>query len=147
MLDQSDKNRFRSELFRVTQILTIELRFPPEFSGLIPLSFHNPWSQIYNHKRKPSFPTTYRCMLWAQSKCVWLTLCNPTDCNPPASSVHRIFRQEHWSGLPLPSPWSTVNVQFSYLLIFIKLHFLVRSNSFSRVLVKNNCPWYLSSNA
>ena len=104
MLDQSDKNRFRSELFRVTQILTIELRFPPEFSGLIPLSFHNPWSQIYNHKRKPSFPTTYRCMLWAQSKCVWLTLCNPTECNPPASSVHRIFRQEHWSGLPLPPP-------------------------------------------
>ena len=33
-----------------------------------------------------------------------LTLCNPLDCNPPGSSVHRILRQEYWSGLPFPSP-------------------------------------------
>ena len=26
------------------------------------------------------------------------------DCNPAGSSVHRIFRQEYWSGLPLPPP-------------------------------------------
>ena len=31
-----------------------------------------------------------------------LTLCYPMDCKPPGSSVHRIFRQEHWSGLPFP---------------------------------------------
>ena len=32
-----------------------------------------------------------------------LTLCDPMDCSPPGSSVHGIFRQEYWSGLPFPS--------------------------------------------
>ena len=31
-------------------------------------------------------------------------LCDAMDCSPPGSSVHRIFRQEYWSGLPLPPP-------------------------------------------
>ena len=31
------------------------------------------------------------------------TLCNPTDCNLPGSSVHGFSRQEYWSGVPLPS--------------------------------------------
>ena len=31
------------------------------------------------------------------------TLCNPTDCSPPGSSVHGISRQEYWNGLPFPS--------------------------------------------
>ena len=30
--------------------------------------------------------------------------CDHTECSPSGSSVHRIFRQEYWSGLPLPSP-------------------------------------------
>ena len=30
--------------------------------------------------------------------------CDPMDCSPPGSSVHGIFRQEYWSGLPVPSP-------------------------------------------
>ena len=34
----------------------------------------------------------------------WPTLCNPMDCSPPGSSVHRFSRQEYWSGLPFPSP-------------------------------------------
>ena len=33
-----------------------------------------------------------------------LTLCDPMDCSPPGSSVHGIFRQEYWNGLPFPSP-------------------------------------------
>ena len=32
------------------------------------------------------------------------TVCHPLDCGPPGSSVHGIPRQEHWSGLPFPSP-------------------------------------------
>ena len=32
-----------------------------------------------------------------------LTLCNTTDCSLPASSVHEVFLQEYWSGLPFPS--------------------------------------------
>ena len=31
------------------------------------------------------------------------TLCNPTDCSPPGSSVHGFFRQEAWRGLSFPS--------------------------------------------
>ena len=32
------------------------------------------------------------------------TLCDPTDSSPPGSPVPGILRQEHWSGLPFPSP-------------------------------------------
>ena len=31
------------------------------------------------------------------------TLCDPVDCSPPGSSVHRILKQEHWSGWACPS--------------------------------------------
>ena len=33
---------------------------------------------------------------------------DPMDCSPPGSSVHGIFRQEYWSGVPLPSPISAL---------------------------------------
>ena len=32
------------------------------------------------------------------------TLCNPIDSSPPGSPVLGFSRQEHWSGLPFPSP-------------------------------------------
>ena len=32
------------------------------------------------------------------------TLCNPTDGSPPGSPVPGFSWQEHWSGLPFPSP-------------------------------------------
>ena len=32
------------------------------------------------------------------------TLCDPTDGSPPGSPSLGLSRQEHWSGLPLPSP-------------------------------------------
>ena len=32
------------------------------------------------------------------------TVCDPTGCNLPGSSVMGFFRQEHWSGLPFPFP-------------------------------------------
>ena len=32
------------------------------------------------------------------------TLSDPTDCSLPGSSVHGFSRQEHWSGVPSPSP-------------------------------------------
>ena len=35
---------------------------------------------------------------------LYLTLSDPMDCSPPGSSVHGLSRQEHWSGLPSPSP-------------------------------------------
>ena len=33
-----------------------------------------------------------------------LTLCDPIDGSPPGSPVLGFSRQEHWSGLPFPSP-------------------------------------------
>ena len=33
-----------------------------------------------------------------------LTLCDLTNCGPPASSVHGIAKQEYWSGLPFSTP-------------------------------------------
>ena len=38
-----------------------------------------------------------------------LTLCDPVDCSPPGSSIHRFSRQEYWSGLPFPSPGDLPN--------------------------------------
>ena len=38
-----------------------------------------------------------------------LTLSDPMDCSPPASSVHGFSRQEYWSGVPLPSLLSWVD--------------------------------------
>ena len=40
------------------------------------------------------------------AKSLWscLTLCDPIDGSPPGSSVPGFSRQEHWSGLPFPSP-------------------------------------------
>ena len=32
------------------------------------------------------------------------TLCDPIDSSPPGSPSLGFSRQEHWSGLPLPSP-------------------------------------------
>ena len=32
------------------------------------------------------------------------TLCNPIDSSPPGFPSLRFSRQEHWSGLPFPSP-------------------------------------------
>ena len=32
------------------------------------------------------------------------TLCDPTDCSPPDSSLHGILRHKYWSGLPCPPP-------------------------------------------
>ena len=33
-----------------------------------------------------------------------LTLCNAIDGSPPGSPSLEVSRQEHWSGLPFPSP-------------------------------------------
>ena len=33
-----------------------------------------------------------------------LTLCDPIDGSPPGFPVHGILQEEHWSGVPFPSP-------------------------------------------
>ena len=40
----------------------------------------------------------------AKSRQACPSLCDPIDGSPPGSPVPGILRQEHWSGLPFPSP-------------------------------------------
>ena len=40
----------------------------------------------------------------AKSLQLCTTLCDPRDGSPPGSSVQGFSRQEHWSGVPFPSP-------------------------------------------
>ena len=39
------------------------------------------------------------------------TLCDPIDGSSPGSAVPGILRQEHWSGLPFPSPLGSITAQ------------------------------------
>ena len=59
------------------------------------------------------FPVdVYGCESWtikkvaaaAKSLQSCLTLCDPIDSSPPGSPIPGFSRQEHWSGLPFPSP-------------------------------------------
>ena len=43
-------------------------------------------------------------LCYAKSLPSCLTLCDPRDVSPPGSPVPGILLQEHWSGLPFPSP-------------------------------------------
>ena len=42
--------------------------------------------------------------VWPKSLQSCPSLHDPIDCSLPGFSVHRILRQEYWSGLPGPSP-------------------------------------------
>ena len=65
------------------------------------------------------FPVvTYGCENWTIKKAAaaaaakllqsCLTLCDPKDGSPPGSPSLGFSRQEHWSGLPFPSPMHEV---------------------------------------
>ena len=53
-----------------------------------------------------SCPTLYKPMDYAAAKSLQScpTLCDPRDGRPPGSPSLGFSRQEHWSGLPVPSP-------------------------------------------
>ena len=44
------------------------------------------------------------------------TLSDPMDCSLPGSSIHGIFQAKYWSGVPLPSPFTSLPVFSSVLL-------------------------------
>ena len=50
----------------------------------------------------------HMCMSVAQS---CLTLCDPTDCTDQALRSMGFSRQEHWTGLPCPSPEDLPDVE------------------------------------
>ena len=55
--------------------------------------------QILSPSLPPPVTVVYSMLVTQQC----LTLCDPVDCSPPGSSVHGIFQQGYWSGLPFPS--------------------------------------------
>ena len=51
-----------------------------------------------------SFTQIYAFVLGMLSQFSHVRLCDPVDCSPPGSSVHGIFQEEYWSGLPWAPP-------------------------------------------
>ena len=52
------------------------------------------------------------------------TLSDPVDCSLPGSSIHGIFQQEYWSGVPLPSPslYICVHINIYKFCMFIYIY-------------------------
>ena len=75
----------------------MELRLEPWFFSFKKLNHF----QICEKWKLISYPAAAAA---AKSLQLCLTLCNPIDGSPPGSSVLGFSRQEHWSGLPFPSP-------------------------------------------
>ena len=50
------------------------------------------------------------------------TLHDPMDCSLPGSSVHGIFQQEYWSGVPLPSLGCFVRIPVNLPLLVLLLN-------------------------
>ena len=48
-------------------------------------------------------------MKWSEVAQSCPTLCDPVDCSPQALPSMGFSRQEHWSGLPFPSPGDLPN--------------------------------------
>ena len=49
--------------------------------------------------------SNWQCILLLLLSCqLCRTLCDPIDGSPPGSPTPGILQQEHWSGLPFPSP-------------------------------------------
>ena len=67
------------------------------------------FTEIYRKVSMFSFAAFFARCLHAKSLQSCLTLCDPMDCNPSGSSVHGLPRQEHWNGLPFPSPGHLLN--------------------------------------
>ena len=62
---------------------------------------------IHMHARTRTHTHTHCCCCLVVQSC--LTLCNPMHCSLPGFSVHGIFQEEYWSGLPFPSPGDLPN--------------------------------------
>ena len=65
------------------------------------------WLQPWNSKTLAPWKKSYDNLAAAaavKSLQSCLTLCDPIDGSPPGSTILGFFRQEHWSGLPFPSP-------------------------------------------
>ena len=59
-------------------------------------------SLLLSHRESPCICIGMLCYAKSLQSCP--TLCDPIDSSPPGSPVPGFSRQEHWSGLPFPSP-------------------------------------------
>ena len=69
----------------------------------------------------------------AKSRQSCLTLCDPVDSSPPSSPSLGFSRQEHWSGLPFPSPSEQAKE-----VIKILIHEIIPRFGLSRSLQSDN---------
>ena len=85
------------------ELLVLELLLKTQSPGICPSSFKS--ESLEMNSRNLCF-YQYPKMMPAAAKSLQscLTLCDPIDGSPPGSPVPGILRQEHWSGLPFPSP-------------------------------------------
>ena len=76
-------------------------------SPLRPLQVHKP-CKLQMDLSKAGKASAASKQISMYPPCVHAQLClmlsDPMDYSPPGSSVHRIPRQEYWSGLPFPIP-------------------------------------------
>ena len=70
------------------------------------------------------------CVLFACSVTQCSTLLNAMGCRLPGSSVHGIFQQESWRGLPFPTPGVYSPTLSSLLFLLHFLSFLYKSSQF-----------------
>ena len=68
-----------------------------------PLSASKDWSCLFYFGRWVLYPWATRELANLFKSRMHPTLCDPMHCSLPGSSVHRLFRQEYWSGLPFPT--------------------------------------------
>ena len=105
-----NSNRF---FFTVAPILPGRLS---SYSAIVTFSLYPPipygWSQVtpgcltdspvwFSGSSSPSYTLSFAAAKSLQS---CSTLCNPIDGSPPPPMSLGFSRQEHWSGLPFPSP-------------------------------------------
>ena len=89
---------------KMAQLLTVSCKI----KHTLPIQPRNPTltstskrnENLYPHKNL--YMIVYLCS--AKSLQSFPTLCDPIDGSPPGSPVPGFSRQEHWSGLPFPSP-------------------------------------------
>ena len=62
------------------------------------MTFTSLWKLIHTHTHTPRTLSIYNVRMHTKSLKLCLTLCDPKDCSPPGSSVHRISqaRQLKW---------------------------------------------------
>ena len=87
-----------------------------------------------------SFTQIYAFVLGMISQFSHVQLCDPVDCSPPGSSVHGIFQEEYWSGLPWAPPEDLPNPGIEPKSLTVPLSaggFLTTSAIFEREALSN----------